>query len=179
MRLDEKSKSAEAEDAGDDDVHGAGTGTELKQLSARIGKVEKSVRSQATATMREMHDHESQLRGFRTQLTSLANAGGVRLVEIDEDGRAPSIVSAQSVTDRVCLCQFELRTSPTLGPSHGTSCCQIVQVKARVLFTLLVVKIFEYVQDGRLDALEGQLAQLGLQEKRMQVALQVVRREWF
>lgn len=45
MSLDEKSKSAEAENAGDDDVDGGGgTGPELKRLNARLGKVEKSVR---------------------------------------------------------------------------------------------------------------------------------------
>ena len=90
-RLDEKRKSTEAADGSDGDPAGNSGGAELKRLSARLSKVEKSVRSQATATMREMHDHETQLRGFRTQLSSLADAGGIRLVDLDEDGRAPSL----------------------------------------------------------------------------------------
>ena len=96
MRLDERRSATGAEDgSGTDDQ---ASGPELKRLSARLDKVEKSVRSQATATMREMHDHETQLRGFRTQLSGLADAGGIRLVDIDENGRAPSIVRTHSVT---------------------------------------------------------------------------------
>ena len=124
--------------------------------------------------MREMHDHKSQLRGFRTQLSSLANAGGVRLVEIDEDGRAPSIVSAQSVTERVWLCRYELRTSPTVALCMEPVAVKLFQSTRSFHFGCRVKH--RCVQDGRLDALEGQLAQLGLQEKRMQDALQVVRR---
>ena len=98
MRLDEKRRSTE--DGSDDDLDGSSAGgQELKRISARLSKVEKSVRSQATATMREMHDHETQLRGFRTQLSSIADAGGIRLVGLDEDGRAPSIVSGCSCAD--------------------------------------------------------------------------------
>lgn len=119
MRLDEKRNVAGAEDGSDEDVESTRAGPELKQLSARLSKVEKSVRSQATATMREMHDHETQLRGFRTQLSGLADAGGIRLVGIDEDGRAPSIVRTYLVI-HWCLsfCSDQCVASPTVNHFH-------------------------------------------------------------
>ena len=63
----------------------------MARLAGKVTKLEKLVRSQATATLREMHDVETQLRGVGAQLSNVADAAGVRMLDLGEDGRAPSI----------------------------------------------------------------------------------------
>jgi hypothetical protein len=71
------------------------------------------VRSQSTATIRELHDLDTQLRGVRTQLASVAAAGGIQLIAIDADGRAPSIVSAACACPSCTLLYYDPNLSDT------------------------------------------------------------------